>query len=77
MKNTIHPINESHLGTDGTPDQARRMAEILTAMGYPSQYCGAQGIRTSLLDPETGEEIEIPDDVWNNALHALVMGSIA
>lgn len=63
-----HQINETHLGTDATPDQARALAERLTKLGFPSEYNSTQGISSALIDPETGAKTEIPDDVWFAAL---------
>lgn len=63
----LHQINESHLGTDGTPEQARQMAEILTSMSYPSEYNSMQGV-SAALKTQPGEDIEIPDSVWMAAL---------
>ncbi len=70
--NTNHQINETHLGTDATPEDARTMAEILTKMGYPSEYTSTSGGRTSLRDEENDEDVEIPQTVWNDALVELV-----
>ena len=64
----VHLINETHLGTDATPEQARSHAGFLTAAGYPSEYTSTQGTRP-LCDPETGEEIEIPMSVWMECLN--------
>ena len=68
-KLNAHQINESHLGPDGTPVQARQMAEILTAMGYPSEYNSAQGVSTALKN-QPGDDVEIPEAVWQEALAA-------
>jgi len=70
--NPIYRINETHLGTDATPEEARDMADILTTMGYPSKYTSTSGGRTSLRDEENDEDIEIPDNVWSVALTRLV-----
>lgn len=72
MKQT-HQINETHLGTDGTPEQAVQMASILTEMGYPSEYNSTQGVRTGLRDAETDNTVEIPDAVWQAALKELCL----
>jgi hypothetical protein len=69
--NQTHQINESHLGTEGTPEQARQMAEILTAMGYPSEYNSMQGVSTARKN-QPGEDIEIPESVWMAALAKIV-----
>lgn len=63
-----HQINESHLGTEATPAQARRMAASLTKLGYPSEYNGTHGVSSRITDQETGEVTEIPDIVWTEAL---------
>ena len=69
MKQT-HQINETHLGTDGTPEQAVQMASILTEMGYPSEYNSMQGVSTALRN-QPGDDVEIPDVVWQKALQKL------
>ncbi len=67
---TIHQINETHLGTDATPEEAQDMAKILTKMGYHSEYNSMQGVSTSLPDG-----CEIPDAVWNEALAAIQLAT--
>lgn len=69
---TNHQINETHLGTEATPEEAQRIAAILTEMGYPSEYNAMQGVSTRTQDPETGEDIDIPEGVWSEALRRLV-----
>ncbi len=64
----LRQINESHLGTDATPDEARRMADILTGMGYPSEYNAMQGVSTRLANQENEDDGEIPETVWMAAL---------
>ena len=71
-----HQINESHLGTDATPDDARAIAAILTTAGYPSEYSSTQGIPTATTGDD-GELIEIPDDVWFAALDRLTVTTAA
>lgn len=68
--NQTHQINETHLGTDGTPEQARQMAEILTSMGYPSEYSSMQGVSTALKN-QPGDDVEIPEAVWHEVLQKL------
>lgn len=69
--NAKHQINESHLGTESTADEARRMASILTEMGYPSEYNATQGVGTRLANRENEDDGEIPESVWMSALNKL------
>lgn len=71
-KNPTHQINETHLGTDATPTEAQRLAEILTVMGYPSEYNSTQGVSSRLRDPETDELTEIPAEVFEAAMQTLL-----
>lgn len=58
---TTIKINESHLGTDATPNQARRLIAYLAAEGYDVEY-GDPGPVAQLGD--------IDDDDWTPALAA-------
>lgn len=69
--NGKYQINESHIGTGATPDDAVRIAEILTEAGYPSEYNSTHGVISSLPSEEDGERIQIPDMVWLKALAKL------
>ena len=71
MKTKIHQINETHIGDICTPDEAKEVAAVLTKIGYPSEYTSMQGVRSSVTDDETGDEIEIPQDAWDEALSTL------
>lgn len=66
MNSTAHQINETHLGTDATREQAELMATRLTEAGYPAEYNSSQGIESRIRN-EDGD-IEIPDSVWFDCL---------
>jgi hypothetical protein len=69
--NSIHQINETHIGDTCTPDEAREVARNLTRLGYPSEYNAASGVASYLVDDD-GEQIEIPQSVWDEALSTLL-----
>lgn len=69
--NASHQINESHLGTNATPEDARFVADFLTENGCPSEYNPAQGVSSRVTDPESGEQIEIPETLWQSALASI------
>jgi hypothetical protein len=58
---TARLLNEQHLGTDASPEEARRMAAYLTAKGYPTEYTAISPLRSTL--------DSIPESVWQSALH--------
>jgi len=70
MQSHKFQINETHLGTDATPADAIRLAEILTNMGYESEYNSTQGVTTGY-QTDNGDAVNIPDSVWNLALGKL------
>jgi len=53
-------INEIHLGTDATPEDARRMVGALQDMGYDVEY-GADHLNMN----------EIADEDWQQAMETL------
>jgi hypothetical protein len=67
MQTNKFQINETHLGTDATPEHAQQMAEILTAMGYESEYNSMQGV-TCGYSTDQGDSVNIPDSAWFDAL---------
>lgn len=67
MSNTTHQINETHVGTSATAEDAKHLAVILTRMGYPSEYNPMQGVSSDIAD-ENGEAVEIPQSMWDKAL---------
>ena len=64
----IHQINETHLGSSATPEQAQALAAELTRRGWPAEYCPEQGVPSYLRDEQTGDQIDIPDAVWSDAM---------
>lgn len=67
MQSHKFQINENHLGSDATPADAIRLAEILTDMGYESEYNPTQGVKTGY-STDQGDSINIPDSAWDRAL---------
>lgn len=71
MKPINHQINEFDVGPDATPEQAKQMAEILTAAGYPTEYISTQGAESEELADSEEPDAEIPEEVWAKALEQL------
>lgn len=72
MSTQIHQINETHIADTCTPEEAQEVARNLTRLGYPSEYNSTQGVASYLTDPESGDLIEIPQQVWDEALSSLL-----
>lgn len=67
MSERVYGINEQHLGSDATPEQAERMTAMLTRVGYPARYSPSAA-------PEPEREAPlycIPDSTWDRCLTAV------
>ena len=65
----VYRINEEDLGSDATPEDAERMAELLTLAGYPTEYTDMSGPGSWSGEPSE----DAPDsETWDRCLRALV-----
>jgi hypothetical protein len=66
-----HQIHSTHIGSEATHDDAIHLATILTSLGCDSEPSTLNGAKSTILDPDTGNLINIPDDVWWRAIAML------
>jgi hypothetical protein len=66
-----HQIHASHIGIGATHADAVRLADIITVMGYASEATALDGAKSTIIDPHTGDYIQIPDEVWWEAIAQL------
>ncbi len=67
---TAHKVNETHLGSFATTEDAKRLAAKLTQLGHPTEYTTEVGGSTKRM--VDGVEVEIPDKVWKKALRSIL-----
>jgi hypothetical protein len=66
-----HQIHSTHIGSKATHDDAIHLATILTSLCYDSEASTLDGAKSAIIDPDTGNLINIPDDVWWRAIAML------
>jgi methylmalonyl-CoA mutase cobalamin-binding subunit len=62
-------INEEHLGTNATREQAEQVIKFLRDLGYDVEYGPDSAAQT--VDEDGNAAEEIPDAVWMSALNAI------
>lgn len=55
------------LSVDVLPETKKALAAI-SRRGWPAEYCPEQGVPSYLRDEQTGDQIDIPDAVWSDAM---------
>jgi hypothetical protein len=68
--NKTHQINETHIGDNTTPEEAKAVVEALQKLGVDCEYTPLIGGPSYIID-EDGERVDIDQRTWDEALTVL------